>query len=1000
MKNYYRHTYALKVSLCLLFPLFTSITTYAQDAPYLVTGRVQDETAPLAGVNIILKHKNKGTISDLDGRFAINTAANDTLVFSFLGYTPQEIPIGGKTEFYITMEPSAQALDQVVINAGYYKVSDKEKTGSITRITATEIENQPVSNPLAAMQGRMAGVNIVQSTGVPGGGFSVRIRGRNSIRADGSEPLYIVDGVPYPSQSLGNINVSNVLGNSQSPLNGISPNDIESIEVLKDADATAIYGSRGANGVVLITTKMGKSGKTRFQINTTTGVGSITRDLDLLNTEQYLAMRREAFANDGITEYPFNAYDVNGTWSTNRYTDWQEELLGGTAYYNTASASVQGGDNQTRFLLRGGYEEQTTVFPGDFKYKKGSALLNLNHSSPNNKFTLQFNGNYVVDNNKLPPINLVNEARNLPPNAPSLYDANGDLNWEDGTFTNPLAQLNGEYLSRTNTLLSSGTIAYRPLKGLEIKTNLGFTTNTLKETKTSPHTIYNPDYGLNSSYSSIIVNEANRRSYIVEPQLNYKKSIGKGNLNLLLGSTIQKEITTKSLLFAQGFSSNSLIYNPASAANIAIMSNTEEVYNYRALFGRLNFNWNHKYIVNLTGRRDGSSRFGPGNQYANFGAIGAAWIFSKEELIKNKLSFLSFGKLRGSYGTTGNDQIGNYGFLDTYTSSGLSYQGMQGLIPVSLFNPHFGWETNKKLEGAIELGLLKDKINLSASYYQNRSSNQLVGIPLPGTTGFSTLQANLPATVENTGWEFELATTNFQRDNFSWKTFINISLPRNKLLAFPNLDASTYANQYIIGEPLDILLLYNSNGVDPETGIYTFEDVDGDDAITKPNDLKTIANLSPKYFGGIQNTFTYANLSLDFLVQFVKQQGRNFMANSPLPGTMANQSTEILNHWQQQGDNTNVQLFTTGLNQEAVSGYVNNYDSDSSVGDASFIRLKNISLSYTIPTLSTLGVDCRVYALAQNLLTFTKYKGPDPETQIYDNLPPLKLVSIGLELTL
>ncbi|MEH6763831.1 MAG: SusC/RagA family TonB-linked outer membrane protein [Aequorivita antarctica] len=998
MKNNYRRSLALTGIFAFFFTY--NSPTFSQNLPQKnISGIITSGADPLIGVNVLVKNSARGSISDLEGRYSVRASANDTLVFTYVGYKLREVAVGTASIMNVVMEVDAQALDAVVINAGYYKVSDREKTGSIARITAAEIENQPVSSPLAAMQGRMAGVNIVQNTGVPGGGFSVRIRGRNSIRADGSEPLYIVDGVPYPSQSLGNGSVSTVLGGAESALNGINPNDIESIEVLKDADATAIYGSRGANGVILITTKRGKSGKTTFSLNTSTGVGSVTRSMELLNTEQYLAMRREAFANDGITEYPYYEYDINGTWDQTRYTDWQEELIGGTAYYTTASASVQGGDEHTQFLVRGGYEEQTTVFPGDFKYKKGSALVNLNHTAPNDKFKIQFSGNYVLDDNKLPAANLVYQARTLAPNAPTLYTDDGELNWEEGTFNNPLAALNAKYLAQTDNLIANVNLSYKVFKDLQLKTNLGYNKASIDQSRTNPSTVFNPNYGLNSSISSITLNTANRKSWIVEPQLDYSNSFGKAQLSVLVGGSLQQETATRLLQFARGFTSNSLIYNLAAASQVNTNGDSEEVYRYRALFGRLNINYDHKYILNLTARRDGSSRFGPDNQYANFGALGAAWIFSEEAFIKNQLPFISYGKLRGSYGTTGNDQIGNYGFLDTYTPSGLSYQGIQGLQPVQLFNPNYGWELNKKLEATIEMGLFKDRVNFSVAYYRNRSSNQLVGIPLPGTTGFSGVQANLDATVENTGMEVELATVNVKGEHFQWKTSFNISLPKNKLLSFPGLEASTYANQLVVGQPLDISLLYNFTGVDPETGLYTFEDVDGDGSISKPNDLKTVAFLGPEYYGGLQNSLSYKTLSLDFLFQFVKKKGRNYMANGSLPGTMANQPVEVLDRWQNASDQSTLQRFSAGYDDDAYMAYINYYDSTGSVGDASYIRLKNIALSYTLPTNWSFGIGCRIYAQAQNLLTFTKYEGPDPETEVYNNLPPLKMFSTGVEFT-
>ncbi|KXO01105.1 TonB-dependent receptor [Aequorivita aquimaris] len=997
MKNYYRRSYALALTFALFLTYYSP--TFSQNQPQkTISGIITDGDGPLGGVNVLVKNSARGSISDLEGRYSVTAAANDTLVFTYVGYKLQEVAVGSNNIMNVVMEVDAQALDAVVINAGYYKVSDREKTGSIARITAAQIENQPVSNPLAAMQGRMAGVNIVQNTGVPGGGFSVRIRGRNSIRADGSEPLYIVDGVPYPSQSLGDSRVSTVLGYvPQSPLNGINPNDIESIEVLKDADATAIYGSRGANGVVLITTKKGKGGKTTFEIGSSTGVGKIKHRMELLNTQQYLSMRREAFANDGITEYPSFDYDINGTWDQNRYTDWQDELLGGTAYYNNAHASVQGGNEQTRFLVKGSYGEQSTVLPGDYKYKKSSILLNLNHSTADDKFSIQISGNYVVDKNNLPATNLVREALTLPPNAPALYNENGELNWEDNTFDNPLAALNAKYKSNANYLRANTVLSYTPFKGFGLKANLGYFATSLEETRTAPHTIYKPSFGLDSSYSILTINNGDLSSWIIEPQATYTLGLGKGVLDILVGTTLQNDNADQLFQSARDFPSNTVIYNAAAAAIHTIESDTEEMYRYRALFGRINFNWDKKYIVNLTARRDGSSRFGAENRFANFGAVGAAYIFSEEPFMAKVFPFINFGKLRASYGTTGNDQIGNYGYLNTYTTNGLSYQGNQTLSPVQLYNPDFGWETNRKLEAAIELGILNDRIMLSTSYYRNRSSSQLVGIPLPGTTGFTSIQSNLDATVQNTGLEFELNTVNLKTDSFTWNTSINLTIPKNKLLSFPQLENSTYANQYVVGQPLDIQLLYQSTGVDPQTGVYTFLDVDGDGIISNPNDRKAIRDVGPKFYGGLSNSITYKMFQLDFLFQLVKQEARNYLSDTPFPGIMRNQPTAILDQWQNPGDDASIQLFSAGYNNGAYLAYINSYNATGAIGDASFVRLKNIALSYNLPSQIATNVDCRIFLTGQNLFTITKYLGPDPETLSIGNLPPLSVLTMGVE---
>src|SRR5690606_30363680 len=343
----------------LLFFIF-NLHTHAQTIS--ISGQITDGQTPISGASIIIKHTVKGTISDFDGRFELYAEKTDTLQISYLGYKTQELLVGGKRTIDVVLQEDATALGEVVINAGYYNTTERTKTGSIARLTAKEIEEQPVINPLAAMEGHMTGVDIVQTSGVPGSGFDVRIRGQNSIMG-GNAPLYIVDGVPFNEQTLGSRSSSGTIipGGNISSLNAINPASIESIEVLKDADATAIYGSRGANGVVLITTKKGSKGKTRFNVNASTGIANITTKLNLLNTEQYLDMRREAFANDGITNYPANAYDINSTWDQNRYTDWQELLIGNNALINNLQTSISGGGQTTQFLLSGMAQKETTV---------------------------------------------------------------------------------------------------------------------------------------------------------------------------------------------------------------------------------------------------------------------------------------------------------------------------------------------------------------------------------------------------------------------------------------------------------------------------------------------------------------------------------------------------------------------------------------------------------------------------------------------------------------
>lgn len=964
-----------------------------------VQGKIYDNLSSLPGVNVTVKGTTVQTFSNYDGSYTIKTSTKDTLVFSMMGYAKREIAIQGRNTINVVMTEETTSLQEVKINAGYYSVKEKERTGSIAKISSKDIEKQPVANILASMQGRMAGVNVVQETGIAGGGFTINIRGVNSLREGANAPLYIIDGVPYSSDAISDRQTSTATPGNGNSLSSINPADIESLEILKDADATAIYGSRGANGVVLITTKKGKSGKVSFALNATHSSGSVTKMMDVMNTEQYLVMRRQAFINDGYTSYPANAYDVNGTWDPNRYTDWQKKLIGGTSEVMSLQASVSGGSQQTKYLFSGNYRTESSVFPGNFLYKRGGARLSFDHASDNKKFRINFSGSYTGQHNDLPWTDFVTLARQLAPNAPALYDAQGNLNWENSTWDNPLANLESKSIAQTTDFIANTLLSYQLTNNLEFKSSLGFTDLHNEDSRSIPSTMYNPAYNLGSQYSAIYVNTLGRKSWIIEPQINWKKEFKKSKLEVLAGATYQNQQSNKLVVLGSGFASNSLLYDLASASMIQVLNNEELQYKYQAFFGRVNYAWANKYIVNLTGRRDGSSRFAPGNQFATFGAIGAAWLFHNEPFISKNANYLSFGKLRASYGTTGNDQIGDYQFLNTYMSSGNQYGGSNGLQPARLYNDNFGWETNKKFEAALELGFLNDRIFLTTAWYRNRSSNQLVGLPLPGTTGFTTIQANLEATVQNTGLEATLRLQNIKNKQFSWTTNFNITKAGNKLVSFPGLEYSGYRNDYVVGQPTTIKKVFHFLGVNPQTGLYEFEDVNEDGVITYEKDRQTVKDFNPKYYGGLQNQFTYKKLQLDFLLQFVKQENFNFTNTQQFAGLFMNQPVAYTNSWQQSGDTTPYQMFTTGANGQAMQASEYFGLSDAAVSDASYIRLKNIALSYDFPRMEAIGVGCRLSLQAQNLLTFTSYQGADPEFTQGGTLPPLRVVSLGFQFT-
>ncbi|MDQ8013382.1 MAG: SusC/RagA family TonB-linked outer membrane protein [Flavobacterium nitrogenifigens] len=976
---------------------FRSRSAFSQQ--HQIKGVVTDGTNPLPGVSVTVKNRTGSVaITDYSGQYDIAASVSDTLVVSFLGFKTALIPVNGRTKVDVVLKFDTTTLKEVRINAGYYSVKESERTGSIARITSKDIENQPVTNVLATMQGRMAGVNIIQNTGLPGSGFEIEIRGQNSLRFNGNNPLYIIDGVPYSSQSIGSNMTSGNMPAENSPLNSINPSDVTSIEVLKDADATAIYGSRGANGVVLITTKKGKAGKTAFSAAYSNGIGQVAHFKDVLQTPQYLAMRREAFANDGVAEYPEYAYDINGMWDQNRNTNWQKELIGGTATYSNLQSSLTGGSEQTQFLLSGNYSRETTVFPGNFDYVKAGGHATINHESQDKRFRLNFSSAYTAQFNSLPAIDLTSTASMLVPNAPALYDDAGNLNWENNTFDNPMAPLQGKINGETYDLLANALLSYDIGAGFTAKSSFGYTNLNQKQLNLQPNTVVNPAYGSGSERSIVFTNSLNRSSWIIEPQLNWAHKMGKSKLDALVGTTFQQQKGDKLVNYGLGFANNSLMENPASAARTVVLSSNENLYRYEAFYARINFNYASKYLINLTGRRDGSSRFGPGKQFANFGAIGAAWVFSEEQWIKEIIPFFSFGKLRASYGTTGNDQIGDYQYLDTYSTSPAKYQGIAGLQPSRLFNPDFGWETNKKMEVALETGFLNDRIFSTIAWFQNRSSNQLVGLPLAGTTGFSSMQANLDAVVQNSGLEFSLRTVNIKNEAFSWSTNFNISSIKNELISFPGLETSTYSEQYVIGQPLNIIKVFHYTGLDPATGIYQFEDVNGDGAVNFGDDQKTIKNLNPKYYGGLQNQFHYRNVNLDFLFQFVKQENLNENFYNPMPGTMANQPTGVLSHWQNPGDLGPYQGYSDSNEDRSIANYQYS-QSDAAISDASYIRLKNISLTYQLPQNWTKKVNCKIGIQGQNVLTITKYKGIDPEFKYSGYLPPLRVFTTSIQLT-
>lgn len=983
-----------------------------------VSGRVTDKDGkPLEGASVAVQAKKIGTTTNSNGVFVLKgLSEDDVLTISFTGFTDQQIKVGNKTSFLVKMEISDNPLDEIQVVA-YGNSSKRKQTGNVSIVKASVIEKQPVSNPLLALQGRVPGLFITQSNGMPGGAVQVTLQGKNSI-GRGSEPFYVIDGVPYTSTSLDNRgyifghNDNGISPSHGNPLNYINPSNIESITVLKDADATAIYGSRAANGAILITTKKGKAGKTKVDINVQEGWGKVAKKLELLNTAQYMEMRREAKRNDNAGFTPFD-WDINGLWDTTSNTDWQKKLIGGTSHYTNVDVDFSGGSGTVQYLFGATYHKETLVFPGDFSDQKGSAHFNLNSSSVDQKFKLQVSFNYLIDDNKLPDIDLTRAAVSLAPNAPSIYNSDGTLNWKPDAsgfssfFDNPLAKLYNRYSNKTDNLISNAVLSYEIVPNLFLKSSFGYNNLEVNEITTIPLVGIAPVFRSSQRRTALFGN-SKLSSWIIEPQVTYKKDLfRKGKLDFLIGSTIQENNAVGQQLNATGQISDEVLGDLRAATTVNVNSTTKATYKYNAVFSRVNLSWDDKYLINLSGRRDGSSRFGPKSQFHNFGAIGAAWIFSNENFIQKTIPFLSFGKLRGSFGTTGNDQIGDYKFLTLYTPQGLQvpYQGVSGLELYELSNPYLQWEQTKKLQVGLELGLLKDRITADVTYVHNRSSNQLLQYPLSIITGLPSITMNLPATIQNTAWEIALNFTILKRKDFTWTSDLNVTIPQNKLVSFPNIEITGYSNDLLVGKPFTLTKVYHFLGVDPATGLYLVADKNGKPTLTPdPNTDKTVLiNTAPTLYGGFQNSLIFKRVEIDFMFQFVKRKGTNFDFGSPMPGyLLQNQPISVLERWQKPGDVTSIQRFGTTGTTSSSFGKVNGSESDAGYSNASFARLKNISVSWLLPEKWVKKIKsqgCRLYVHGQNLLTITNYSGLDPESSSSYTLPPLRVITTGIQIS-
>ena len=989
-----------------------------------LSGRVlNSQGESMANASIMAMTTKQTAVTDGRGSFKLKGLRNDEeLMVSYTGYKGQKLKASQRHNLIIVLQVSEDELDKVIVQA-YGTTSRRLTTSNIGSLSSREIEKQPVTNILLALQSRVPGVEVVQQNGFASAPVKVEIRGRNSINPGfSSDPLYIIDGVPLTILDVGGTSTAvNQSGSSnyvswgfdqtkmsssagQSPLFNINPSDIESMEVLKDADATAIYGSRGANGVILINTKKGKAGKTKLDLNVQQGVSYITRYWELLGTSDYLAMRREAFKNDNIVPTVTNAPDLL-LWDTTRYTNWQKYAYGGTGKYTNIQTAISGGNIQTTYRLNAGYNRSTDISTVSGSNQKATLAFNLNSRSADQKFRWAFAANYSFANINTATAPTVGTQA---PNAPAAFDSTGNINWAGwkgvangaGSFSGLLTP----YESKTKFLTGSLSLNYTIAKGLTVQTNFGYNNGDANQTRYTTIRSQDPSATTKPTGTAKFGN-TRTSSWIVEPQIEYNGLIGAGKINVLVGGTVQSNVTNSLTVTGEGITNDALLKS-ISYATVITSVNRAGNYKYAGGFARLGYNWRNKYLFNLNGRRDGSSRFGPGKQFGNFGSIGAAWVLSEEDWLRKALpAAISFVKLRGSYGLTGSDGVGDYAYLSQWGNASpvvSAYNGISVLLPQLLENDNFQWQVNKKLEGAINLGFLQDQLNLEVAYYRNRCNNQLVNYPIPGYTGFKTVVANRPANVQNSGLEFQLDAKPINRKNFSWSVTYMLSLNRNKLISYPDFEHSPFYTRYRIGESLDNVYLLNYTGLDPLTGVRTYEDRNHDgqisiDASLPPgspqSDQYIGINRAPKYYGSLVNNFMYKGLRLSFALAYKKRQATAVFGTPGGIGNIPVWSYE--NRWKHIGDvDAQYQRLTTNaLNSDRLLA-----SSNGNYTDASFIRLQNIALTYALPArmVKKAGMGSAVLSVnTQGIFVLTRYKGVDPEVTA-GSMPTSRTITAGI----
>lgn len=1017
----------------------SGVVQSASDQQKAVSGKVTDTSgAPLPGVSVVVKGSTNGTITDGNGEYSLpNVPENATLQFSFVGMKMQEVAVGSKTTINVVLEEETIGIEEVVA-VGYGTMRKRDLTGSIASVKAKDLGTIPSVGADAMLQGKAAGVQVIQNSGTPGAEVFVRVRGTGSLMGE-NRPLYVVDGVP-----MNNISSQFLEGGGQrsSGMADINPNDIESMEILKDAASTAIYGSRGSNGVILITTKKGKSGDAKFAFDAYTGVQETWRKLDLLNGEQYYDLIKDELANSGrnkITDYPFNSIYVS---PDGKYTDYQDEIfrIAPISNYNLA---ISGGTEKLKTYTSIGYFTQKGTIIGQ-KYDRLTSRVNLDYQA---KKWLKIGTSSQLSYVKNAKVTNDYSSASVLGNA-LLRNPNLPVKWEDGTYSvDALLSENPVQLANTITYNSTQKRVILNLYAeAEIIANLKFKSTFGVDNLGTREERFVPSFILYEKGSA----RANSESYEQmtwqnENTLNYFKTIGKHSFSVLAGMSFMESTTTT--LRAGGKTAGSDVITTIAIATPDIPYHYIGTWGLKSYFGRANYNFDDKYLIDASVRVDGSSRFGENKRFGTFPSLSGAWRISNESFMKS-VKVISDLKLRASIGATGNqDGLPDYPSLALY-GTGRNYDGNPGIAISNIQNTDLGWESTTQTNLGIDLSLFSGRINIYADAYNKLTSDLIFTRNLPWTTGFSSIPRVNLGDMENKGIELQLSTRNLT-GKLKWNTDFNISFNRNKITYLPDNGAlgsdyifempDAYGSEgpysiYRVGESVGSFYGYQYLGVhvsddavprsdnpDPafkdfyEKGVRggdaIYLDVNGDHYYSRDFDRVIIGNALPKHTGGITNTFSYRDFDLSVFMNWSYGNDVYNMTKAVLEAMSDdfNQSTIVLNRWKNQGDVTNVPRAFYGSN--SVSGAANTDASSRYIEDGSFLRVKNVTFGYNLPASIVQKANitsARIYCDIQNLYTFTNYSGMDPENQNmsggmtmgvdYLTQPQPRIFSVGINL--